>query len=131
MSASLDTNIVLRLLVRDIEVQYQLAKKLVESSTKSLQVADIVFVEIEYALINHYELSREQVTEILQKFISHPKINCNKELITKVLADYEVLPALSFTDISLYVYADLNSAKPLWTFDKKLANQGKNTKLLD
>ncbi len=127
---SLDTNVVLRLIVGDVETQRARAMELVQGSKTQLAVADIVFVELEYALTKHYEFSRKEVASLLGAFAGHPKINCNRSLITAVLAQYVHHPALSFTDIALSVYADLNQATPLWTFDKKLATQSPHAKLL-
>ena len=130
MSGSLDTNIVLRLLVNDIEHQYKLAKELVENASIPLVVSDFVFVEIEYALSSHYMLTRSQIARILSEFTSHPKISCNRRLFSSVLAEYVSTPALSFTDLCLSFYVDQNNQKPLWTFDKKLAIQSGFAKLL-
>lgn len=123
MSFSIDTNVALRLLVRDIEEQYLAARELVEESSKAVGVADIVFIELEYALSNHYGFKRFQIVEILSSFISHPKVSANAELFTRVFEIYPNHPALSFTDICLSVYANISGKKPLYTFDKKLASQ--------
>lgn len=131
MKFSLDTNIVLRLLLRDIEDQYVLAKLLVDDSSKTIAVSDLVFVELEYALKTHYKMQRTQVANILSIFVAHPKIDCNKILITEVLKRYVSFPALLFTDICLVVLAEMNGHKPIYTFDKKLATQQDNAELLE
>ena len=130
MTGSLDTNVVLRLLLGDIPEQYLLAQKLVETSPKPLGVADIVFVELEYALSTHYKMTREQVYSIMTIFIAHPKINCNRAMLSRTFEKYKTTASLSFIDIVLSVYADLSNQKPLWTFDKKLANQSLYAELL-
>ena len=99
MGQSIDTNVALRLLVRDVEDQYRRAKKLVESARRAVGVADIVFVELEYALTRHYGLTRAQTAELLLGFVAHPKINANAGLVTRVVDDYVAKPSLSFTDI--------------------------------
>jgi predicted nucleic-acid-binding protein len=129
VSYSIDTNVVLRLLVRDIEKQYVTAKNLVEGAKKAVGVADIVFIELEYALTKHYGLTRAEVADLLLGLISHPKISANSELFIRVFDDYVAHPALSFTDICLPVYARLNSQSPLYTFDKKMVKQLEGVRL--
>jgi predicted nucleic-acid-binding protein len=51
-------------------------------------------------------------------------------LFEKALLLYLSRPALSFEDCCLSTYATLNEAEPLWTFDKKLASQAANTRLI-
>lgn len=130
MNTSLDTNIVLRMIVGDIPAQEKAARQLIEGSEGMFGIADLVFIEIEYALHRHYGLTRQQIKELISSFITHPKINCNRELFTRALSMYQHRPALSFTDICLAVYADLNDYAPLWTFDKKLARQLDSARLV-
>jgi predicted nucleic-acid-binding protein len=118
------------MIVGDIPAQEAAARNLIESSSGVFSVADLVFIEIEYALRQHYGVNREQVTEIINTFIVHPKINCNKQMLIQALSVYQTHPALSLTDICLAIYANLNNATPLWTFDKKLSLQLKGTRLV-
>ena len=127
---SLDTNIVLRLIIGDIPAQRDAAMELIETSPGFFHVADIVFVEIEYALRQHYGLSRGQIAELLQDFTDHAKVVCSRALLAATLSIYTHKPALSFTDIMLAEYARLSETAPLWTFDKKLALQSASAELL-
>lgn len=127
---SLDTNIVLRLIMGDIPRQRDAAMELLETQAGAFYVAEIVFVEIEYALRQHYGLSRRQIAELLEDFVNHPKIASNRALLRAVLPLYAAQPALSFTDIMLAEQARLTDSAPLWTFDKKLALQSPSAELL-
>lgn len=130
MTGSLDTNIVLRLIMGDVPHQVQLAKSLIETCHTSLWVDDAVFVEIEYALRIHYGMNRLQIAELLDNIISQPKISCSLELLSAVLPVYSNHPNLSFVDIYLTVAAETNNAHPLYTFDQNLAKQLKYAALL-
>ncbi len=121
---SIDTNIILRLLVGDVPEQGQAALKLVANATGPLSVADIAVIEVEYALRYYYHFSRSQNASLLGKFLAHPKINANKALFLRAMVKYVTSPKLSLADCCLVEYAELNEAVPLWTFDKKLASQG-------
>ena len=131
MSGSLDTNILLRLIVGDITHQTLLASKLFEKATRPLFVADIVFLEMEYALTTNYKLNRVDVVALLESLVTNPSIACNREMLKDAMRRYIKHPALSLTDIMLSLYAGQNDSNPLWTFDKKLASQLPNTKLLN
>ena len=129
MDGSLDTNVVLRLLVGDIPAQTTRARRLLDAS-RSLHVADIVFVELEYALRTHYGLDRPSIAHILLAFSTLPVIDCNRDLLAAVLSIYPDHPALSFTDICLATHAAHHDATPLYSFDRKLARQMPSVKSL-
>ena len=130
MSGSLDTNILLRLIVGDVAAQTAAADGLIDITPSSLAVADAVFIELEYALRAHYSLDRREVAIALIEVATNPKINCNKLLIQNAMSMYVDHPALSFTDICLAAYARISNHLPLHTFDKKLAIQHQDAELL-
>lgn len=130
MTGSLDTNIVLRLIMGDVPHQLELAKSLLETCHLPLRVDDAVFVEIEYALRKHYGMNRQQIAELLDNIITQPKISCSLALLSEVLPLYSIHPNLSFVDIYLTVAAEISNAHPLYTFDQNLAKHLKHVALL-
>jgi predicted nucleic acid-binding protein len=52
-----------------------------------------------------------------------PELDGNRALFAKALPLFATHPALSLEDCCLSVYAELDGATPLWTFDQKLARQ--------
>lgn len=129
-SGSLDTNAILRLLINDIPQQREAVKILLTKANSQLAIADIAITELVFALDRHYDFSRQQIKEAVTGLMRLKEINCNRGLFEKALQIYLDHPALSFEDCCLSTYATLNEAEPLWTFDKKLANQAANAKLL-
>lgn len=129
-AGSLDANIILRLLLNDIPTQHNAALQLLTKHSAQFAVADIAIMEIAFVLKRNYGFTRVQVREALDGFMAIPQINCNRTMITRALEYYEQHPSLSFEDCCLAMYAQLNEAEPLWTFDKKLANQTAGTKLV-
>ena len=119
--ASLDTNILLRLVLGDVPKQTLLAEELIKKSAV-LNVADIVIIEVVFVLEKIYKLSRKEVVESVYAIIRHPKINCNRKLFELTLPIYSTNAKLSIVDCALTQYAILNNATPLHTFDKALAN---------
>ncbi len=128
-SGSLDTNVLLRLLLQDVPLQHKAAVQLLTSGG-NFSVADTAFVEVIFVLERNYQLTRPQISEAVKGLASLAELNCNHDLLENALPVFEAHPSLSFEDCCLAVYANLNDAEPLWTFDKKLASQAKNARLL-
>ncbi len=118
---SLDTNILLRLVLRDHETMLIAAKKLL-AKHEVFAVADQAIIELEYSLCGYYKYSREEFATIIQKlFLANQHLNLNRPLFEKVLPYYLAHPSVSIDDCCLAVYAQLNGQTPLYTFDKKFA----------
>lgn len=132
ISGSLDANAILRLILNDIPRQSTAVKAMLQGSAGSYVVTDLAIVEVEYALRTHYGFSREQVNDTLGDVLQHPSINTNLTLMKNVFEVYISHPQLSFTDCCLAAHAEADGAKPLWTFDQKLAKQSAdNTRLIE
>lgn len=130
LSGSLDANVLLRLLLNDVPRQNTAATKLLQDADGQFAVADTAIIEIVFVLERHYEFSREQIAEAVEGLMSIPEINCNQGLFVAALPLFTKHSALSFEDCCLAKYAELNDAKPLWTFDQKLTNQVASAKLV-
>lgn len=122
---SLDTNIVLRLLLKDVSHQYTQVIALLDASRdNSLSIADAVFFECVWILSgSYYAFERELIGKLVLQITEIPQINCNQVMLQRAVPLYVAHPAISFIDAYLSVYAELNNAVPLLTFDKKLATQ--------
>ena len=132
LSGSLDTNAILRLILNDIPKQSTAVKTMIGNSRGSYVVTDLAIVEVEYALRTHYGFNREQVNDTLGAVLRHPSISTNLPFMTKVFKAYVSHPRLSFTDCCLAAHADVDGARPLWTFDQKLAKQSAdNARLIE
>jgi predicted nucleic-acid-binding protein len=127
-TCSLDTNCLLSLILPGREPQ---AEKVIEILSKfECHVSDLVVSEIEFILSKACNLPRVIVAENLLTLINLDNINCNRNLFNKVISVYKERPALSFVDISIAIQSGLNNATPLYTFDRKLANQRQEAELL-
>lgn len=132
LRGSLDANALLRLTLNDIPAQTAAVMALLHNPQDSYVVADLAIVEVEYALHTHYGFSRKQIEDTLGSILSHPSIQANAVLMKKVFELYTAHPQLSFTDCCLAMHAEFDGAKPLWTFDQKLAKQSTgNTQLIE
>ena len=129
-SGSLDANVLLRLLLNDLPDQHQAVVKLFLDSSKQFVVADTAVIETVFVLERNYKFTRNAIVETIEGLMSLTEINCNRPLFIKALPLYLKRSGLSFEDCCLATYAELNNAKPLWTFDQKLAKQASNAKLV-
>lgn len=130
MRESLDTNIILRLILRDIPEQCNRIQDLFMRHGVTYNIADLAVSEAVYVMQNQYGLSREEIADGICRLLWFPGINYNKNLFDKVLPMYLEHPKMSFNDCCLAVYAELNEAEPLWTFDKALAKESGTAELL-
>lgn len=120
---SLDTNITLRLLLQDVPNQFRKVVDLIDNSKSgSLQIADAVFFECVWILSGKtYNFERELIGKLLLQVADIPQINCNRVMLEEAVPLYVQHNNIAFIDACLAVYAEINSATPLLTFDKKLA----------
>lgn len=118
--ASLDTNILLRLVLNNEPVLVNRVRKLL-ARHDVFAVSDVVIIEMEYILCGYYQYSRKQFGDIITElFVNNQHINMNRQLFMYVLPYYQKHSGVSFTDCCLAGYAKLNNQTPLYTFDKKL-----------
>lgn len=129
-TGSFDTNVLLRLLLNDIPKQHTAAKKLMGQAANQFAVADTVIIELVFGLDRYYGFRRPQIAEAVDGLMKLKEINCNRALFEGALPLFVNHNGLSFEDCCLAVHAQLNNAVPLWTFDKKLANQVSSARLI-
>jgi predicted nucleic-acid-binding protein len=120
--ASVDTNLLLRLVLNDVPDQMKQVKKLLIKKTQ-YEVSDLAITEMAFVLERLYKMERRMVVDFLLVVIRHPRFNCNKNLIERILPLYISEQKLSFNDCALLGYARLNNATPLYSFDKKLVEK--------
>lgn len=130
-TASLDTSVIVRILVRDNEPAYQKSLKLLDQDL-TFVIADLAISESVYVLETVYEKSRAEINDLFLFFLGRydNKIKYNHDLTAAVFPFYLKHPKLSFNDCCLAALAELNNAEPLFTFDKKLASQHPSAKLV-
>lgn len=129
---SIDTNVALRWILQDVPAQTsQVMSLLNDDEITQIHISDMVFAEIVWILASErIGFDRRMVVISIGLITSFPKVVCNQKLLDQVLPEYEASNAVSFIDLCLAKYANINSAAPLLTFDKKLANKSKYAEIL-
>lgn len=128
---SLDTSLIIRTITNDIPKKRDLVTLLLLHPRKILVVADYAVIEVVYVLSKTYNMPRKVLVDKLKYFLRLDNIRYNHEVMDEALELYLGHPKLSFNDCCLAVQARLDEAVPLWTFDRKLANQLPGAKMLD
>lgn len=132
VSDSLDTNLMLRLIMNDVPGQREKVLELLYTPRTVHYLEDLVIAEILYALENFYLLERADAVERLAMFLVRFDgcISYNNTLTSLAFPLYLEHPKLSFYDCCLACYAEIKHHEPLFTFDKKLAKQLPQAKVL-
>ena len=127
---SLDTSVILRLMLKDIPKQGRKIQDLFMRHNVSYDVADLAIMEAVYVMQSFYGLPRQKIVDGIKDLMEFPHLHYNGNLFERVFPMYLKHPHLSFNDCCLAGYAALNQAEPLWTFDKALAKESGTAKLL-
>ncbi|OGM32938.1 hypothetical protein A2803_05080 [Candidatus Woesebacteria bacterium RIFCSPHIGHO2_01_FULL_44_21] len=117
-----DTNILLRFLLRDVEDQYQKASILFKKASERevrLLIPQIVIFEVEFALKKFYNFEKGNVIDKLESIVSANYLKVEaKEIFLRSLAIYRVRN-ISFVDSFLKAYSEAQKAG-LMSFDRKI-----------
>ncbi len=122
-----DTNVVLRFLLKDDKQQYQLVAPFflqAEQGQIQLELLGEVIPELEYVLKKLYQVPRSEISQHLQQFLKNQRVKCDNKMIwLKTFALYEQT-SIDPVDIFLYLKARQLQARVL-SFDqdfKKIAS---------
>ncbi len=124
IEGSLDTNIVLRWILGDVTGQTEITDKLLNSG-KNLRVSQLVIAEVVY-ILEAKGFSRNEIYQTTTRVLAQRDLYIERSIISPALDMYLEHPGVSFVDACLVFDAQENSAVPLYTFDRKLANKSKN-----
>lgn len=120
---AVDTNVLVRLFVNDDLVQARKAKALFDEHADqddSLWVADIVLIELAWALDRSYERPRSEIASALRALAGNATVCVESpESIAPAIALYLAGPA-GFADCLLAVKAEQAGCTALRSFDRKM-----------
>ena len=130
---SIDTNIVLRYILGDVPRQREKVADFFRASKSTHHLSSQAILECIYVLEIAMDIPRKEVAELLNLFLSrHASVlEYDREMTMLAFSYYLNHPKLSWVDCALAAEAELSHSEPLFTFDKKLAAQLPQAKLLD
>ncbi|HHI96517.1 MAG TPA: PIN domain-containing protein [Thermodesulfatator atlanticus] len=116
----IDTNVVLRYLLRDHEEFYKEAEALFDrafSGKKKLFLLDTVIAEVVYVLSGLYKVKRQEIAQVLKELLKAKGINAvDKEVLFDALETF-AKKNLDFVDCLICAYA---TKYQVISFDKKV-----------
>lgn len=118
MKIFLDSNILLRLYLKDDERQFEYCKKLIseiEQGKFRAYVSGIVFLEISYVLKSVYNIPFEDIVKILKSILEIRGLTIVEKTATKKAFEYYKKYKIKFTDCLIASQLPQNSI--LVTFD--------------
>jgi predicted nucleic-acid-binding protein len=115
---AIDTNVLVRLLVRDDPRQLDLAEKFV---VKRVWVSHVVLVETLWVLDAVYERSAEQIGAAVERLLAHADLTLqDADVVAAALGQFRAKTALGFSDCLVLEIARKAGYLPLGTFDRQL-----------
>jgi predicted nucleic-acid-binding protein len=116
----IDTNVLIRYLVRDDLAQAQEASRIIEKQSVPIFVNTIVLCELVWVLESAYECTKKSIASVLKKILSTKQFEIpNRSLTWRALDLYENCKA-DFSDILLGMENQAQRCTITVTFDKNL-----------
>ena len=116
---AVDTNLLVRLLVRDDAKQVTAAEAFVENGA---WVSHLVLVETLWVLDAVYERSAAQIAKAIELLLNHNHLTLqDADVVAAALENFQARPSLGFSDCMVLEIARKVGHLPLGTFDKGLA----------
>jgi predicted nucleic-acid-binding protein len=116
---AVDTNVLVRLLVRDDLDQVKAAESFIAAGA---WVSQLVLVETLWVLDAVYDRTAEQITAAVDRLLNHKELTIqDAEVVTNALAHFKKRPALGFSDCLGLESARKAGHVPLATFDRNLS----------
>jgi predicted nucleic-acid-binding protein len=116
---AVDTNLVVRLIVRDNPEQVRAAETFI---TKGAWVSHLVLAETLWVLDAVYERSADQLATVVEMLLNHKELTLqDADVVVAALDLFRARPAIGFADCLVLEIARKAGHLPLGTFDKALA----------
>jgi predicted nucleic-acid-binding protein len=116
---AVDTNILIRLIVRDDPKQVATAETFIE---KGGWVSHLVLVEATWVLSSVYEKDARSVAASIGMLLNHKTLSIQDgEVVSAALEHFQKHPAIGFSDCMVLEIARKNGHLPLGTFDQNLS----------
>lgn len=116
---AVDTNVLVRLLVRDHVAQVKAAEAFIENGA---WVSHLVLTETLWVLDAVYERTPDQIAVAVDRLLNHTALTVqDADVVTLALDAFRARPSLGFSDCLVLETARRAGHVPLGTFDKSLA----------
>ena len=115
---AVDTNVVVRLIVRDDAKQTAASEAFV---SKGAWVSHVVLVETTWVLASVFGLNHKQLAVAIEMLLNHRELAMqDPDVVAAALAHYRKRPKLGFSDCMVLEIARKAGHTPVGTFDREL-----------
>ena len=115
---AIDTNVLVRLLVRDDPRQVRAAEKFIVGGA---WVSQLVLMETLWVLDAVFSRSAEQIAAAVERLLAHAELVLqDADVVSAALEQFRVRPTLGFPDCLVLEVARKSGHLPLGTFDRQL-----------
>lgn len=116
---AVDTNVLIRLLVRDDAAQTERAEQFIADGA---WVSHLVLAESVWVLESVYELDSARLRTAVAMLLEHRQLVLQEaDTVRAALGTFAARTGVGFTDCLIVAVASSHNHKPLGTFDRKLA----------
>ena len=116
---AVDTNVLVRLVTRDDEVQVLAAEAFV---SRGAWISHLVLAETTWVLSAAYELDHASIATAIEMLLDHQRLTIqDSDVVAAALQHYRRRPALGFSDCLVLETARKAGHLPIGTFDKQLS----------
>jgi predicted nucleic-acid-binding protein len=116
---AVDTNVLVRLIVRDDASQVRAAEEFI---AKGAWVSHLVLIETMWVLDAVYDRTAQQIALAVEMLLNHQDLAIqDSDVVAMAVDEYRNRPALGFSDCLVLQVARKAGHLPLGTFDRELA----------
>ena len=119
--AALDTNVLVRYLVQDDDLQHAAAKKLIRAALRAgetLYIPITVMLELEWVLHSNFGFDKEQISMTLASLLAVAELSIDSELAVEIALALYKKNSADFADCVHVALSHAAGENPLWTFDR-------------
>lgn len=114
---SIDTNILIRIIVEDNDIQAQKALKLINKE-QEVFISALVICETAWVLESSYKLKKDEIIDVFENILRVSQFNIERsDAIWLALNEYKRIN-MDFSDCLIGAVAKINDSSPVMTFDK-------------
>jgi predicted nucleic-acid-binding protein len=116
---AVDTNVLVRLIVRDNLPQLAAAEEFIQSGA---WISQLVLAESVWVLDYLYGFNSDRLATAISMLLDHESLSMQDvDVVNRALELFRAKPGLGFSDCLILEIARKNGHMPLGTFDRKLA----------
>ncbi len=123
----LDTNVVVRFLAQDDELQSPIATRIFSRLTRENPgfISSVVLAEVSWVLTRAYRLTRSALAEAIEGLLRSAEIKTeNAEAAWRALGQFQSGRSVEFADAFIAAIGALAGATATVTFDRDAASEG-------